>query len=355
MDEENIDESGSAFGTVFVSPGSGKSSSKDLRDVPVENAAEIPLFLDADKRGTKSAIYLRITKNDEPNSGYKGQVPLSTTIDSIARLFGNGYFTIELCNHKHQVLRTKENVKIDVPMGTNLTRNNDEASTDASIVKDLIAGHEKEIDRLVKQLTLGTGDAERRSKEYTDLVKTTVEKSADRERVFMQGQQKMQQDFFGSLMLQQNQMFQQTMVLLSAGHRMTIESLQAVLGNQNKGSDVDTLLKGIAVAQSLGGDDDEPWVKALGHGENMLTKLLALKGSNNNTETKPNAGKPTKAPISKSELLEIVRLKKVLNERGIDFTDLVRDARAQLEQPDSEQESSPSSESNSPENDSEAS
>lgn len=333
-------------GTVFIAERQTKKDTKIDKDNPIENAAEIPLFFDADKRGLATAVYIKIVKVDEPNSGYKGNLPLATTLDTIAKLFGNGFYNIYACNHRHRELRSKENVKIDIPIGKSpMIGSTSESRGSDLVLKEIFANHEKEVQRISSAISASADERKQQSNEYVKLVSTTMKESSERERSFMDGQNKNQQTFFAQLMLAQNQMFQQTMAMISAGHAMTIESLRST-SERDKNSSKDSIelfMKALAMGRELSGDDTTPdWLKALNSGENMLSKLLLLKDENksepgrngNTSNSSPNSspnsnlrpGPRTKIPLTKQEVLDIVKLKKVLSSKGIDLSTLVSDA-----------------------------
>ena len=56
-----------------------------------DNAIEVPLFADSDGRSTRSLSRLRLYKV-EPGGppAYKGEIPLSSTLETIGQMFGDG-------------------------------------------------------------------------------------------------------------------------------------------------------------------------------------------------------------------------------------------------------------------------
>lgn len=337
--EDNDSENG-ATEVIFARSGSKKSGGKIVKnDTPIENAGDIPLFEDADKRGLKSAAYLKLIKLDKPGAGYKGNIPLNSTLETIYQLYGDGLFNIEACNFRHQVLRTKENIRISMGDSETHSRpsNNEQAVpfNFAEVIKELKQSQKEEIARLIPALMQAAQESKEQSKTFVDLVKTTTESAAQRDREHMRSVNEGQQGFFATMMMQSQQMFQQTLAILTMGHQHLIETLRESNNISGKTSDVDNLLKGIVVAQSIGGNDDPDWIKALDKGGNMLKHLLLLKqGSQDDTsedkeekESSNKTKKDRKAPISKAELLEVIRLKNAVNSRGIDFGEMVRQAR----------------------------
>jgi len=333
--DEEMDEE-ETFGQPIILTRQDKKSGKVVKnDTPIENATDIPLFEDADKRGLKSVTYLRLIKLDKPNSGYKGNLPISSTLETISQLYGDGLYNIEACNHRHQVLRSKENIRISMADGPNTSSSGHSSSSTvpsiSEVISELSKTHKDEVVRLSSALTRTADESKDQSRQFIELVKGSTEASMQRDREHMASVNKSQQDFFAHMMLAQGQMFQQTMAILTVGHQHLIESLRTTYEGSNKSSDVDTLLKGIVVARSFDNGSDEPdWLKALDKGGNMLSSLLKLKEDSipsNKNETEKKQNKDKKAPISKQELLEVIRLKQVLNRKGIDFGEMVRQAR----------------------------
>lgn len=365
MSDEEIEREEVDNRTFFVTQPTEerKSGKKPDKDAPIDNALDIPLFEDADKRGIRTATYIKIIKLDEPNSGYKGNIPLTSTLDTIGKLFGNGYYNIIACNHRHQELRSKENVKIDIPIGrtaliTDTVDKDDKSIMSSDLIRELS-------NKAIELASMGAIEAKAQNREYTELVRSTMEKASERDRIFMEGQTKNTEAFFGNLMLAQNQMFQQTMALLTAGHQMTIQVLTSEKSKQK--DPIELLLAGMQLAKEMGNgnDDDSPdWLKALKSGENMLTKLSLLKAENNGTNNGNQGGNQgsnqggsntsiqtappkQKIPLTKQEVLEVVELKKLLRSRGIDLSALVRQATETYKEPDEEEESSDNAEESS--------
>jgi hypothetical protein len=337
-DNDNENEHLSFGQPVVVSRRGGK---KDLSDTPIENALDIPLFEDSDKRGLRSVTYLKVIKLDKPGAGFKGNIPISSTLETIGQLHGDGVYNIEACNHRHQVLRSKENIRISLnEPKIDSPKNN--SNNGLELVSELNKNHAEEIKRMREVSERVSNESIIQSKEHVALVRATTESAAAREREFMQSAQKNQQDFFGNLMIAQSQMFQQTMAMITMGHQQTMESLRATTEREmNSGSNnVEVLMKGLSLGREMAGGDDSPdWLKALDKGGTMMKDLLQLKNDNqsqvpslaNNTATPQKQRDPNKKlPLTRNELLEIIRLKKSLNAKGIDFEAMVRQTREHL-------------------------
>lgn len=356
IESEDVETpSGMVFTPAFTRD-SKKGDKVYKNDTPIDNAADVPLFNDADKRGMRHVMSLRVIKLNNPRSGYKGDIPPSSTLQTIANLYGDGLYTVEALNAKHQVIRTKENVRISMEdvSEAKIATSGKAGGNDTDLVetiKELNRQHETTISRLLESANSGAKESKENAKEFVKLVQTQAESTITRDREYVGAMNKGQQEFFATMMSAQSQQFQQMFMLMTMGHQHLIQALKVTYegGNANKGSDVDTLLKGIMVAQQLGGNDDPDWLKALTTGGSALKDLLKLKDATENpapkekSDEEKSAKEKPKIPISKNELLEILRLKKELNRRGIDFGEMVRQARENLV--DEEIEQSESSES----------
>ncbi len=337
-----------------------KSSGKGSTDGPIANADSIPLFEDADKRGVRTAAYITITKLDAPKSGYKGQIPLNSTLETISQLFGNGIYNISVCNHKHRVLRTKENIKIDIPAdvldsAVSSSKSNGGGQPQGTYILDLIekvtGGHDRELERQKELSKTVTDQVKSNSESFVGLVKTTTEAAAQREREFLLSVGQGQKEFFATMMQMQSAQFQQMMVMMMAGHNQTIESLKTTAAQNNPLLMVEVLMRGLQMGKSLEGDDSPDWLKAIGMGKDMigelggLAKIKMLKDQALVTPTPketPKVKVKEKANsnkiIEKSELIELVKLKRTLLKRGIDLEAMLSEANKHYAAPTSEQE-----------------
>jgi hypothetical protein len=347
-----------------------------LQDKPVANAEDIPLFADSDKRGTNSAVYLKVTKtgmvgvSGEAPTGYKGQLPISSNEESIFNNYGDGIYTVELCNHRHKVLRSKENLKLTLGGGagrSNSVPNSGPSSEESTLHKHLAyslqknqENHQRELARLESVNSQVTTQVVAQAKAHTELVTKSTEASAQREREFMGSMVKQNQDFFANMMMMQQQSFQQTMALLNTGHQMTMESMRASnerdanannpmlmleifsrglnLGREYDGPDKPEYLQ--AIEMGLGGLKDIKDLVLLKNGlpnpsslpsgnqaQRTLPKGNSSVASNNVSPGSTNAQQGKKEPLlTKDELINMVQLKKSLHKRGIDLAAMLKDA-----------------------------
>lgn len=343
-DNENEDEDENFEETTTT-----RRSRRDDPDKPVTNAETIPLFVNADKRGLNTAEYLKVTKLDNPDRGYKGTMPLTSTLETIAGIHGNGTYNIDLCNSAHKVLRRLENQVISLNeeqrqnVGDNAksgTSNSDRHL--AFLLQENARKDKAELDREEKRTDAHVKAVTGQATQFTEMVTKTTEAAANRDRDHMKGVNDSQQNFFANMMSQQATMFQQTMAMMMMGHNQTMEILKAShdrdIQQNSPAALMDILMKGINIGKEFESDDD-PLTKSLSAGGDMLTKLIELKKEmpqttvttqrvqRPNPGNAPNKTKSGKEPIlSKNELRKMIELKKVLRSRGIDLEDQLEQA-----------------------------
>lgn len=372
-DEDLAEES--ALQQSFVVSQKSKKDEK-LTETPVENAKDVPLFADFHGKGLKSISYLRLTKQDKPGAGFKGNISLSSDLETIYRMYGNGLYNIEACNHKHQVLRIRENVLINIDMPENPKKEDRNIDLSVDSAKDkhiskLIEGindsHNSEVNRIQSLTDSVTKQVTSQGEQFVKLVQTQTESAAQREREHMAGVNKGQQDFFASMMLATNQMFQQTMAMLLAGHNSQIEVMRASFAREqnNPMQMVEILMKGLQLGKDLEGDDSPDWIKGMTAGGDMLGSLAKIAGAlpggfvpkaiapnvavqnpaaqvpqtTPKSETKQSKGSKPQAPkiFTDEEVVAFLKLKKVLRARGIDPAAVAQEASKHYESvPDSE-------------------
>lgn len=327
-------------------PSEQKTTEKTSKDVTIVNADEIPLFADADKRATKVGKWLEITRINPPNNGYQGKIPKNSTLETIANLFGNGIYNIDLVNGKGQVTHSKEGVKINIPNYQSDNTDNAKKSplqSDSATSRAISSLHisNKESQERVERLALKTAeDATKLAEKHTELVMTSSREAALRDREFMTSTNNQMQTFFANMFQMQQAAHNQSLEAQRISHEQTMQILLAT--QSNKQDPMQALLVGIKLATELGNGESEPeWLKAISKGTEGLGHLAALAlRSNNPTNvptqqtSKPVSKNPTKkkAPISKGELLEVIKLKKVLLAKGIDFEQMVLDTRKAAEE-----------------------
>src|SRR5258706_6733663 len=200
LDEENSSDEDlaeeSALQQPFVITEKKKKDDK-LTEAPVENAKDVPLFADFHGKGLKSISYLKLTKQDKPNPGFKGNISLTSDLETIYRMYGNGLYNIEACNHKHQVLRIRENVliSIDNPEAKEVDSNN--AAVNAvdtakdkhisQLIGNMSESHKTEVARIQSLSDTVTKQVTSQGETFVKLVQATTESAAQREREHMAG------------------------------------------------------------------------------------------------------------------------------------------------------------------------
>lgn len=249
-----------------------------------DNAYDVPLFADADKRSLRSVTSLRIFKFEQGGMVYRGQVPPTSTFEDIGEQFGDGRYAIEACNVKHRVLDRKENVRIALGM------RGSPSSPDGSYQRDQSA----ELERVERLSAGAAAQAIAQSQTFTTMVTEHSQTASQRER-----------DFMTTMMAQQSQGFQQMMALLQTSHNHTLQRLEAMTANSGQ-QQIDPvqlmqlMMTAIRTGADMtgGGDGDAeqpPWLQILGGGADLLLgaarKTFANPALPSNTNT-PRTAKP---------------------------------------------------------------
>lgn len=341
-----------------------KDSGNDL-DVLSDNADSVPLFADSDGRSLRSIAYLKLSKLEEKGWAYKGQIPLSSTNETIGQLYGDGVYTIEGCNKKHKVLDTKENIRIS--LGYDSPKERQLAL--ASVAVDNTA----EFDRIERLATTAGNESKELSKIFTTMVTTQAEASIAREMEFMKSMLKGQTDFMSGMMLMQAQGFQQTMAIMSTGHAQNIQQLKTSMGDKEKAPGVKEMMElfmsGINVARDLNEDNDEDeelplWQEILQGGFGILGSLAKSQLPANATGANPAPAEPAKIrssvlsprDVKKRKILEeSLRLRALVRSSGLSMAEVARRLKAESPAPDSEPEEEPDTEEDENEEDDDSS
>ncbi len=271
----------------------------------VTNAHEVPLFAGAGFANNRSICKLRLIKLDQPGAGYKGEIPLNSTLETIGQIFGDGLYNIEAVNAKGRLLRRLENQRISLGMGP----------MDGSRPAPVAISAKPTTDELarVERLASKAGElATQQSLAYTTMVRDTSESQAQREREFMQNAQAQNQQFFQAMMTAQAQAFQQLLTLMHAAapRRET----------NNNNDSVERMLElfsqGLNLGRNLEQPEDPPiWSQILQGGAQILGGARAAQLAANN----PN--QPNKK--QRKAMTEMLALYKAIRRRGMDPSQLL--------------------------------
>lgn len=320
---------------------------------PIENAEDLPLFPTADKKQRDCVSYIKVTKTSRPGNGYKGQLPPTAIEETLLRTFGPGVYTIEGCNDMHRVLATRHELYISGDEYTpteNKKQDNHGGETSADLAIKM-ANRQAELSLDRQEKTHNTT-----MKLVTDQSKTTQETLQQ----FFSKTQESQTLFFTAMQnlnneskIQQAQMFQQTLALMTAGHNQTMEFLRASNEREREYNNpmmmVQLLMQGLKLGKEFGEDADvDPWVTALKEGGGMLQSIAQIKTGkpmlphlqnppqlpkvNSQTGTQPKS--KGKSFFSRDELTAVIQLKQKLKENGLELKDILKQVEFVYQSPD---------------------
>jgi hypothetical protein len=348
---------------------------KENANGKAENEELIPLIPNVKLDVRKTIHEIQVWKIDPPGDGFKGTVSPHATIPSIAKLYGNGVYDFEAITQGGKTLRRNSGVKIawqnPEPKSTPSPSTSGDAHMD--LLKWQAEQHQRESIRTEAFGKMAVDSTRDMSKSQVDAVIKQQELTSARER-----------DFFAGMMTQQQQFFQNMMLMTQQEHRLssersredfnrTIQIIQTTSAQAAKASDPTMLLglfqQGLALGSGMNEDDDDdedgeastPWVEAIkAAGEavkdiseaSKFKTIIAHKTQTNkakaarqsqpppgHTQTPPpptqaapasavatpSKGKP-KLPFQRSELKEMLRLKRIMDQKGLDFSQTLRNA-----------------------------
>ena len=354
--EEEFDEEEAP---AYEPPRRGRKRVESVPDAPVENAEDLPLLTFAGTGKANTVTYLKVTRLDggKGERGIKGKLDPTSTVEDVARRFGNGTYNIEGCNYKHKCLARQE-VEISIP-------GFDEDPTPAQqpvsgpspnfalhqmkMIADMSADHSATVkDQAGATATQVQAMASKTMEMLTAF--TTAQRESERS-AYAAAQQN-QQTFFASMMAMQNTAHTQQMEMLTAmnerGRKDQLDPMAMI----------QVFMDGIKAAGELGGGEGtEPWVQALKEGTGMmghLAQLAQAPGVQNalpgkapqlpaTTVERParDAQAPgvrkKKLPFKKTEIRGMAQLRAQLRRRGISFEDFLAQTTDYYQQvPDSE-------------------
>jgi len=290
-------------------------------DDEVSNVDDVPLFSGVEFKDSKAVNKIRVMKLDAPGAGYKGEVPISSTLETIGGMYGDGLYKIEAVSLKGRVLRTREE-RIALGISANAQSTANQAPPASNGLTPAL------VDRLLALASANGITATTQAREFTTLVTSQTESAALREREFMQGANASQQQYFAAMASQMQANFAQMMAMMQTSHQHTLESLAATLGRRDDdGNGVERMLalfsQGLQMGRGLSsGEDDEPpfWQQIAGTGAQLLAgiqqKQLAAPANG-----APKRAKLVSSPKGKkvsSEARTLVQLAGALRKRGID-------------------------------------
>lgn len=288
-----------------------------------DNAYDVPLFADSDRRSLRSVASLRIFKFEHGGMVYRGQVPPTTTLEDIGEQFGDGRYAIEACNVKHRVLDRKENVRIALGnRGASITG-----------VNSTPFDHAADLDRVERLASSATQQAVEQSRTFTTMVTEHSATASQRER-----------DFMSSMLAQQSQGFQQMMALLQTSHNHTLQRLEAMTAgsgeNQiNPVQMMQLMMQAIRTGAEMSGgtgdvdDDTPPWLQILGGGADLLLNTAKRKFSGNalpaDTNTPPVSNPKRMTDAQKTLVKEALQLSSAIAASGLTVPEALEKIKSQ--------------------------
>lgn len=344
LEDDEIEESASPFVNLRRQQ-IERDDAERTADKPLANTEAIPLLPNSNKKQTRIAKELKITKLDPPNHGYKGCVHLGADENYIAQLWGDGTYTIEAVNGKGLVVQSREAVRIATGIKATEEAPNKKNDVELDALERISISHEKErarADRIYRELMQENAKAAR---ELADNLRRISEETRQRDKDFFQSANSQTQNFFQTILTQMRQDHEASMSRMREEHKQQVQMTELrntqmlqMIHAQNAQNNPMMFLKLFQQGMEFAGNmnpDEEPWVKAISHGTQGLKELRLLAQATNGGATvnprkrmNKNATKVTgKKPAVISKLKS---LKAKLDARGISMEDFLERASDKL-------------------------
>lgn len=338
----------------------------------IDNDELIPLIPNIKGDVRKTLTEIQVIKLDPPGDGYKGNIPLESGMSTVAKLYGNGVYNFHAINQDGKVLRRSTGVKISwiPPENASKPPSNDQAS---NLLQWQAEQHSRETARVEAFGRMAVESTRETATQHITALATQQTSAVERDRAYFAGLMAQQQQFFQSMMQQSQQMHQQTMERAREDFRQTIQVVQLSHERVAQASDPHLLLnmfkQGLALNASNTEDDEDepesenPWTEAIRAGASAIKDITDVAKINAITAVKkpvraalppkrkgrtPPPAAPLVSPqenvldsagpippttpskrekiFKAGELAEIVRLKRLLDMKGLDFAATVRNA-----------------------------
>lgn len=360
-------------------------------DKPVSNTEAIPLFPGSNKSQAKRGKQIKVTKLDPPHHGVKGFIPIGSTELLIAQQWGDGTYTLEILNNKGVALQTLEAHRIAMGYAAPDTDDGDDAPSavvglDANdAIRQLNAGHAQERARSAKlhaDLLQRTADM---ASEHTKMVMDSTDKAQAREEKFFEAGQTRTEKFFETILTSTTAAHEREMARTTAENTASLERLRIEQAHKEEMNE----LRHVQLMEIISGNhkrelemveasvvsDEDPGVKMLTEGVKGLKELrlaaehaggrkvpgsarqpgrrarrrgLRAGGNSGGEPSAPTREKPKSARSTSGFARDLAALKRECENKGIDFRDLIVDAREQVQehpgvQPTADGETKPTS------------
>jgi len=359
-----------------------RKSRAALIEKPVENSGPVPLMPNLDSNARHVITSIRVHKRTPPNDGIKGDVPESTTVEFIARRWGDGIYDFEALNEAGQVLRRNTNVKIAMgyqqPMepglmpGSPLQRMMVGGGSSDVMHDKLLERLDKESARAHEASSSAVQVTKQLSQDYASMIREDSKDRSEKDRAYHKAQADQQGNFFQTMLMSMQTMHEQSMERSREQFQQTLQMMQfshqQTLSQNNPALLFQLFERGLRFgAEAGGGEEESPLTSILGaatQGLSTVKDMMLLQTQQNPAMLPASTPKPARtnpAPtaktpaISKADMMEVIRLKKIAESKGLDFSGLVKQAQTMVSNMPSEEPDEDEEEDDGTENDAEES
>lgn len=324
----------------------------------VDNEESLPLFPNIKADARRVVQHIEVWKQDPPNNGFRGTIPTSSDYATVAKLYGNGMYELRAVTQDGKVLRRQNNVSIaytapeedkpayvpahNTPDMTLLRWQADQHAADSRRIEDF--------GRMSVESTRSMAESQLAAQARQH------ELNMQRDREYHQAQLQQQQQFFQQMMAQVQTFHQQSMERAASQNNLIIEVMQNSHERISAQSDPRALLsvfqQGMMLSAGQQDEDEdetpdgEPWVRAIEAGAGAVKDIVEISRNKiavpaaqpaQTQQTAPTQQKPAstktakpkskaKSLFTKNELSTVIRAKRIMQQRGLDFEATVNNA-----------------------------
>lgn len=336
---------------------------EDRADMDLEISAHMPLFGDADKPESRTPAAITVHQITTTGKEYRGKLPPSATEETIYQAFGNGTYDLTLVDENTRYLRKKHGIRINMttPRENDASNGNGHApGIDAASIRDILREErQRSLELLAAErsaLALRAEKDEHRNDSFLAMIMESRKAEAEQMRMFFAANERAAQESF-----------KQILGIMSTGHTMQMQAMQANTGKPNEM--IQALMLGMQLAQGIDPEAEEkpsmieqmiagmvPMIggltakaaspaaapkKKLSNGVPAPRQMAAPAPQPNPAPAPLVTAAPAPAPelappkkkgaLSPEEIEEIKALKILTAKRGISMADVIKQGRAYLE------------------------
>jgi hypothetical protein len=275
-------------------------------------------------------------------------------LDFVGRRWGNGIYDFEAVNSKAKVLRRESGKKVAFASPEEPRKTSADSATAPThamaerLIERQALQHERDASRAQTLSESAIAQSRESATQYATMVREDSKQRIERDREYFAGLANQQQTFFQAMFMQMQQMHQQGMEQSRLSFQQTIQMMEAGHTRQQDMNNPMLLIslfeRGMKLGQDTSVDGEDPLTVAMKAGVGGLghiAEMMRLQKATNPPRLPASAssGKAPKADkseekrtpaLSKSELRELISLKRTVESKGYDFRSMIEQAKASI-------------------------